>query len=210
MCFEELSYAMGELNAPETMSIVAEIVQLNENLVFEAIEALKKGMDIVSDRFDACEYFVGDLIYAGILMSQAENIMRPLIKNMAERNVIGKVIICTVYGDLHDIGKNIVNTVLESRGISTIDMGVDVAPADIVQVALDEDVAVVALSGVMRVSLDSMRMTVEAFKEAGIRDKVRIIVGGACVDEVSFKKTGADAWAYAPRDCADICCTWLK
>jgi len=209
--FEELAIAMGDLNENKVMEIIHKIMEDGGTYALKSLEAFQKGMDIVSERYDACEYFVGDLIFAGELMTQAVNFLSPALKQSPTSNkALGKVIICTVEGDLHDIGKNIVKTVLSSRGIDVIDLGVNVSPSVIVEQAIAEDVHIIALSGVLHFALVSMRRTAEAFEEAGMRDKVRILVGGACINEETFKTTNADAWTFSPSDCADLCCKWLE
>ena len=143
-------------------------------------------------------------------MTHAVNILRPALLEMrSDQETDRKVIICTVEGDLHDIGKNIVKAVLEGRGIHVIDLGVNLSPQAIVERTIAENIKVVALSGVLTYARESMKMTVEAFVNSGIRDQVKIIVGGACVNEGTFRETGADAWAANPKASADICCTWL-
>lgn len=211
MNFEKLTKAMGELNEPEVMAIVHQSADNSGESVFECLKALEKGMEIISARFDSCEYFVGDLIFAGELMTRAVNILRPILKGtQPDFTAAQKIIICTVEDDLHDIGKNIVKTVIEGRGINVIDLGVNISPNAIVKRAVAEDVHVIALSGVLTCARESMKRTVEAFSNAGIRDKVKIIVGGCCVDKNAYKATGADAWAVSARESADICYTWLS
>ena len=211
MDFDRLTKAMGDLNEREVMSIVSEIMADGGRDAIQSLLAFQEGMNIVSERYDACEYFVGDLIFAGELMTQAVNIMRlALSTNKGENGKIGEVIICTVDGDLHDIGKNIVKTVMESRGIGVIDLGVSVPPGVIVENAIQKKIKVIALSGVLHYALVSMQRASEAFQEAGIRDQVKIIVGGACINADTFKATGADSWSNNPSESVDICCRWLQ
>jgi dimethylamine corrinoid protein len=211
MKFEKLTKDMGDLNEPEVMAVVRKVADSSSDSVFECLKAFEKGMEIISARFDDCEYFVSDLIFAGEIMTHAVNILGPALKG-AQPDVTAaqKIIICTVEGDLHDIGKNIVKTVMEGRGVNVIDLGVNLSPDAIVQRAIAEDVRVIALSGVLTSARESMKRTVEAFRNAGIRDKVKIIVGGSCVDKNTYKTTGADAWAVSARESADICCAWLS
>ena len=211
MDFEKLAQAMGDLNEPAVVAAVSKIVENGGDGAYEALEAFHLGMQIVSDRFDNCEYFVADLIFAGAVMTQAVNILSPVLQGSQSRgSAVGKVVICTVEGDLHDIGKNIVKAVLEGRNISVLDLGVNLSPSVIVNKAIVERISVIALSGVLSYARESMKMTVEAFVNAGIRDRVKIIVGGSCVNESSYGEIGADAWAASPKECADICCEWLK
>lgn len=211
MNLKKLAQAMGDLDEREVNAIVQEIVDDGGNDVYEALEAFQKGMEIIGERFDSCEYFIGDLIFAGELMTHAVNILRPALQDKQPGKAATRdVIICTVEGDLHDIGKNIVKTVLEGRGINVIDLGVNASPGVIVERAILQNIRVIALSGVLTYSRETMKLTVDAFVNAGIRDEVKIIVGGSCVNENNYKKIGADAWAASPKDSADICCQWLK
>jgi len=211
MDFERLAQAVGDLNEPEVMAIVQEIVESDRSSAYESLKAFQKGMEIVGERFDSCEYFVGDLIFAGEVMTRAVNILRPALQEaFANKAPKKKVMICTVEGDLHDIGKNILKAILDGRGIEVIDLGVNKSPAVIVEAAIAEDVDVVALSGVLTYARESMIRTVEAFENAGIRNKVKIIIGGSCVTKDTYKLTGADAWAESPREGADICIDWLS
>lgn len=210
MDFEKLAAAMGDLNEPKVMELVHEIMEDGGTGALESLTAFQRGMGIVSDRYDAYEYFVGDLIFAGELMTQAVSLLRPALRDSSDSCAsLGKVIICTVDGDLHDIGKNIVKTVMESRGINVIDLGVNVSPSVIVSRAIAEDAKIIALSGVLQFALVSMRRTSEAFEAVGMRENVRLVVGGACVNEDTFKTTDADAWTLSPSDCVELCCKWL-
>jgi len=211
MEFEKLAQALAELDEPEVMAAVQKIVEDGGDCAYEALEAFHRGMEIIGDRFDRCEYFVADLIFVGTLMTQAVNMLRPVLRgNPSSRRTDRKVVICTVESDLHDIGKNIVKAVLEGRGINVFDLGVNISPDAIVEKAIAEGIRVVALSGVLSFAKVSMKLTVDAFANAGIRDEVKIIVGGACVNESTYKETGADAWSSNPKECADICSAWLE
>ena len=120
----------------------------------------------------------------------------------------GKIILCTVHGDIHDIGKNIVKSMLEAAGFDVLDLGIDVPPERILEVARTEDVRIIALSGVLMLALDSMKAVVDSFKVAGLRDNVKIIIGGNPVTEEACKIIGADAWAHSPQKGVEICSAW--
>ena len=208
MDFEKLAEAMGELEEDTIMEIVNEAAESEENANL-AMAALQKSMDIIGKRFEDGEYFIGDLIYAGEIMTDAMEILKDAISKSGG-SALGKMILCTVKDDLHDIGKNIVRAVMEAGGFEVIDLGVDVAPETIVEAAKKENISIVALSGVLTMSLNSMKDTVQAFADAGMRDQVKIIVGGAPVTEVSYLSTGADAWASTPQKSLAICKEWIK
>ena len=206
MDFEKLAAAMGELDEDTVMEMVEEAAK-SEETANAAMQAMQKGMETVGDLFASGDYFVSDLIYAGEVITDAMNILKGAIAKQGEAK-LGKLILCTVKDDLHDIGKNIVRAVLEAGGFEVLDLGVDVSPETIVETAKKENVKIIALSGILILALDSMKATSEAFEKAGMRDQVKIVVGGATVTETSFASTGADAWAFAPQQTLDICKGW--
>ena len=206
MDFEKLAAAMGELDEDTVMEMVEEAAK-SEETANAAMQAMQKGMETVGDLFASGDYFVSDLIYAGEVITDAMNILKGAIAKQGEAK-LGKLILCTVKDDLHDIGKNIVSAVLEAGGFEVLDLGVDVAPETIVETAKKENIKIIALSGILVLALDSMKATAEAFEKAGMRDQVKIVVGGATVTETSFASTGADAWAFAPQQTLDICKDW--
>ena len=175
------------------------------------MEACQKGMDTVGSLFEEGEYFVGDLIYAGELMTKAVEILKDaLITDGGEDTVKARMILCTVKDDLHDIGKNIVRSMLEAAGFEVLDLGIDVAPEKIVETAKAEGINIIGLSGVLTLAIDSMKDTIDAFKEAGMRDDVKIVIGGAPVNAEVCEQTGADAWASSPQTTIDYCKSWAK
>ena len=204
---ETIINAMRELDEDSLLDSVKQALDAGE--ASAALEACQKGMEGVGELFEEGEYFVGDLIFAGEIMTQAVELLKPALSESGDVGG-GKVLICTVRDDLHDIGKNIVKSLLEAGGFEVCDMGVDVKPSDIVDYAAKEDIRIIALSGVLTLSLEAMAETVEAFKAAGMRDKVRIIVGGAPVNEASGPATGSDAWTHSPQRAVELCRQWVK
>ena len=160
-------------------------------------------------RFEEGEYFVGDLIYAGELMTDAVGILKDALVSGDGTGTKTKMILCTVKDDLHDIGKNIVRSMLEAGGFDVLDLGIDVPAADIVKAAKENNIKIVALSGVLTLAVDSMKATVEAFKAEGMND-VKIIIGGAPVSESACKLTGADEWAHSPQKTVAVCKAWAE
>lgn len=202
---KKLTADMGELNEYAVLVCVREIAKMRPELVRDALDALSKGMDIVGERFDSFEYFVGDLIFAGEVFSEAMEILRPAFPPALTTEKKKKVILATVEGDLHDIGKNIVASVLESKGLEVVDLGVNVSPTVIAQRTIEEDAHIVALSAVLTSALDSMARTVDALVAAGIREKVIVVVGGACVNAAVAKRIKADFYGKTPEDTAAVC-----
>lgn len=207
--FENLAAAMGELDEDTVKEILEEVMADGGSAAQEALEACQKGMDTVGKLFEEGEYFVGDLIYAGELMTDAVAILKDALATGETTGARTRMILCTVKDDLHDIGKNIVRSMLEANGFDVLDLGIDVAPDTIVQRAKAENIKIVALSGVLTLALDSMKATVQAFKEAGL-DDVKIIIGGAPVSADACKNIGADEWAHSPQKTVDTCKAWAN
>ncbi len=201
--------AMADLEEDELYDFMNEIMDNGGEGVQDALEACQEGMKIVGDRFEEGEYFVGDLIYAGEILTEATNIIKPALTGDGQEKY-GKMILCTVKNDLHDIGKNIVRAMLEAGGFEVMDLGIDVDPQTIVDTAKNEGIKIIALSGVLTLAVDSMKDTIEAFKAAGMRDDVKIIVGGAPVTETVCASVGADEWALSPQKTVSVCQAWAS
>ncbi len=204
--FEALTQAMGELDEDTVKEILEQVVAEGAD-ANKAMEACQKGMDIVGNLFESGEYFVGDLIYAGELMTDAVVILKDSLVSGEATGPKTKMILCTVKDDLHDIGKNIVRSMLEAGGFEVLDLGIDVPAQKVVDTVKAEGIKIVALSGVLTLALDSMKATVAALKEAGLAD-VKVIIGGAPVGEAACVNIGADAWAHSPQKTVQVCKAW--
>ena len=204
--FENLAVAMGELDE-DTCKELLEAVSSPEEAE-KAMEACQKGMDTVGKLFEEGEYFVGDLIYAGELMTDAVEVLKPFLAGNASSGTKTRMILCTVKDDLHDIGKNIVRSMLEANGFDVLDLGIDCPASKVVETAKAEGIRIVALSGVLTLALDSMKATVEAIRSAGLDCK--IIIGGAPVSAEACKNIGADEWAHSPKKTVDTCKVWAE
>jgi len=202
--FENLAAAMGELDE-DTVKEILEAID-NADDANRAMEACQKGMDTVGKLFEEGEYFVGDLIYAGELMTDAVAILKDALVSGEAAGPKTRMILCTVKDDLHDIGKNIVRSMLEANGFDVLDLGIDCPVEKIVDTAKAENIKIVALSGVLTLALDSMKATVEAIRAAGLDCKV--IIGGAPVSAEACKNIGADEWAHSPQKTVDTCKAW--
>lgn len=204
--FKALAQAMGELDE-EAVKEMLESISTPEEAT-KAMEACQEGMNTVGNLFEEGEYFVGDLIYAGELMTDAVEVLKPLLASGNEGGAKTKMIICTVKDDLHDIGKNIVKSLLEAAGFDVIDLGIDVAPEKIVETAKAEGIKIIALSGVLTLALDSMKETIEALRSSGL--EVKVIVGGNPVTGEAAAAMGADDWAYSPQKTVKVCQGWAQ
>lgn len=206
MDYSKIKEAMQELDEDLFLELINEAMKDGD--VQAAMTACQEGMEEVGKRFEEGEYFVGDLIYAGEIMVAGMDIMKPALAGSGEGSKYGKMILCTVKDDLHDIGKNIVKAMLEAGGFEVLDLGIDVAPETIVTAAKENGIKTIALSGVLTLALDSMKNTIEAFKSAGMRDEVKIIIGGCPVSEEACRSMGADEWAYSPQKTVSVCQSW--
>ncbi len=209
--FDELAEAMGDLDEDVMTESLEQVMSEGGADAQKAMEACQKGMDIVGSRFEDGEYFVGDLIYAGELMTKAVDILKDaLVSGDGSDEVKAKMILCTVKDDLHDIGKNIVRSMLEAAGFDVVDLGIDVPADKIIETAKEQDIHIIGLSGVLTLAIDSMKATIEAMKEAGLRDDVKVIIGGAPVNAEVCEQVGADAWASSPQTTIDYCKKWAQ
>lgn len=204
--FENLATAMGELDE-DTVKELLEAVD-SEEAATSAMEACQKGIDTVGKLFEEGEYFVGDLIYAGELMTDAVEILKPYLAGAASSGAKTRMILCTVKDDLHDIGKNIVRSMLEANGFEVLDLGIDCPAEKVVETAKAEGIKIVALSGVLTLALDSMKATVQAIRDAGLDCKV--IIGGAPVSAEACANIGADEWAHSPQKTVATCKAWAE
>ena len=202
--FENLAAAMGELDEDTVKEILDAIDNVDD--ANKAMEACQKGMDTVGKLFEEGEYFVGDLIYAGELMTDAVEVLKPFLAGSESTGSKTRMILCTVKDDLHDIGKNIVRSMLEANGFDVLDLGIDCPAEKVVETAKAEGVKIVALSGVLTLALDSMKATVEALRASGL--DVKVIIGGAPVSAEACKNIGADEWAHSPQKTVATCKAW--
>jgi dimethylamine corrinoid protein len=206
--YEKLKEAMGDLEENSVIGMLKDVMKAGGGDAEKAMEACSKGMEIIGSRFDSGEYFVSDLVYAGELMRESVEILKDALIGSATATNMGKMILCTVKGDLHDIGKNIVKAMLVAGGFEVIDLGIDVDPKTIVDTAKKENIKIIALSGVLTLAIDAMGATIKAFAEANERGNVKIIIGGNPVNENVCALIGADEWAHSPQKTVDICKKW--
>jgi methylmalonyl-CoA mutase cobalamin-binding domain/chain len=186
----------------------AEALQRAKQLLDEGVAPLEilaigsKAMEVVGQRFEKGVYFLPHLMMAGEMVKQISNLIKPLIQQHKTEDKAGKVLIGTVEGDIHDIGKNIVVFLLETNGFEVHDIGINQKPVKFVQAVIEFQPTIVGMSGLLTLAFDSMKRTVEAIEEAGLRKEVRIMIGGGIVTEKIKEYSGADA--YAPDAMAGL------
>jgi len=157
-------------------------------------EFMVPAMDEVGRRFEANEYFVPELLISARAMKSALELIRPILVARGDKP-IGRVAIGTVKGDLHDIGKNLVASLLEGGGFEVIDLGVNVTPEKFIETVKEKNANIVAMSALLTTTMPSMKTTIEALKQAGVRDKVKVLIGGAPITQKYADEIGADGYS---------------
>jgi methanogenic corrinoid protein MtbC1 len=173
------------------------------------LEDSRSGMEVVGKRFASGEYFIPDLIYSGEILRQISEIVKPLLTGTSSQKKLGKFLLATVAGDIHDIGKDIVAFMMDISGFEVIDMGIDVPKDKIVAKIKETKPQIVGLSGFLTLAFDSMKETIDAIKAAGLRNNVKIMIGGGQIDEEVRKYTGADAYRPDAVACVALSKEWL-
>jgi methanogenic corrinoid protein MtbC1 len=190
---KKLVNAIADMKEEAALEIVKKMVEDGSDPM-EILDAARQAMDLVGQRYEKGDYFLPELMLAGEVMAQITDLVKPELAKAPEVEHRGKVLIGTVDGDIHDIGKNIVTFMLDVNGFDVLDLGVDVSPQKFVEAIGDFQPQVVGLSGFLTLAFDAMKETVEAIKEAGLRDGVKIMVGGGQVNDEISEYAGADAY----------------
>jgi len=205
---EELTNAVANLEEQEALKLTQEKLDRGDDPQ-GVLEESRKGMELVGKRFSEGEYFLPELIYSGEIFKAIAEIVKPKLTQDVGTKKIGKCIIGTVAGDIHDIGKDIVVFMLDVSGFEVYDLGVDVPPQKFVDKIKETSAPIVGLSGFLTLAFDSMKETVEAIKAAGLRDKVKIMIGGGQIDEEIRKYAGADAYGRDAMTGVALAKGWL-
>ncbi|NBJ14241.1 MAG: cobalamin-binding protein [Dehalobacter sp. 4CP] len=209
--FSEVSVAMGELDEDNLLSMLKEFVNSNpsQEEAQKVVAACQNGMATVGDLFEKGEYFVGDLIFAGEILTTAIETLKPVLGAQSWRNT-GVMVLGTVAGDLHDIGKNIFRSMAEASGFQVHDLGIDQSAGEFVKKIKEVNPAIVGLSGVLTLALESMKNIVDALEQEGLRSKVKVIIGGNPVTKEACEVIGADAFTTNAAEGIKICQKWLS
>ena len=177
--------------------VVKELVQqaIDEGIPAKEIlsDGLLSGMDIIGEKFKNNEVFVPEVLVAARAMNMGAALLKPLLAEEGNE-AVGKVCLGTVKGDMHDIGKNLVKMMMEGKGLEVVDLGTDVSPEKYVETAISENCQIIACSALLTTTMSVMKDVVEAAEKAGIRDKVKIMVGGAVLTKEYADSIGADAY----------------
>jgi methylmalonyl-CoA mutase cobalamin-binding domain/chain len=204
----ELVNAMVDMREEDALKLTKEMVA-NGADPMEILDACKEALEIIGQRFEEGEAFVPELVMAGEMMGQITDLVKPQIEQDAPVEPLGKVLMGTVAGDIHDIGKDVVVFMLDANGFEVIDLGIDVAPETFVEKIRETQPDVVGLSGLLTLAFESMKETVDAIQAAGLRDEVKIMIGGAPVDEHVQEYAGADDWGADAMQAVSLVKKWV-
>jgi corrinoid protein of di/trimethylamine methyltransferase len=206
---EENTMDMLEISAKLQAGKAKEVKALVQQAIDEGIsaktileEGLLSGMSVIGEKFKNNEVFVPEVLVAARAMNMGASLLKPLLAEAGVK-ASGKVCIGTVKGDLHDIGKNLVKMMMEGKGLEVVDLGTDVAPETFVQTAIEQNCQIICCSALLTTTMGVMEDVVTATKAAGIRDKVKIMVGGAPVTDAFCQRIGADAYTADAASAAD-------
>ena len=206
----KLAQLLSDLKEPEALAYVDEALGKGtaaEELLGEAQE----GMNVVGERFAKGEYFIPDLVFSGEILKGVVQKLEPKLKagSGKEAKRLGKVVVGTVAGDIHDIGKDLVVFTLDVNGFEVTDLGIDVPVQKFVDAVKETGSTVVGLSGFLTLAFDSMKETVDALAKAGLRDKIKIMIGGGQIDDQVQKYTGADAYGRDAMAAVQLAKGWI-
>jgi methanogenic corrinoid protein MtbC1 len=205
---KKLVNAIADMREQEALELVKEMVE-GDSGPMAILDTAREAMAIVGQRYDEGQYFLPELMMAGEILSQITEIVKPELAKMPEIKRVGKVLIGTVEGDIHDIGKNIVTFMLDVNGFEVLDLGVNVPPQKFVEAIGDFEPQVVGLSGFLTLAFDVMKETIDAIQAAGLRDQVKVIIGGGQVNDQVMAHTGADAYGRDAMAAVKLAKDWI-
>jgi methylmalonyl-CoA mutase cobalamin-binding domain/chain len=188
---DDISEAIVDMDETAAIQMAEEMLDAGTDPL-EILEKCREGMSIVGERFENGDFFLSEMIMAAEIFTQVMDSIRPRLRRSASKS-IGKILMGTVQGDVHDIGKNIVIALLEAEGFDVMDLGVDVPPGRFVEAIRKHEPDIVGMSSLLTVAIESTKQTIDAITEAGLRDKVKIIIGGGRVDEYARDYLEPDA-----------------
>ena len=189
----DLVNTLADLKEDEALKIVRERLVSGEDPL-KILEESRKALEIVGKRFAQCEYFIPELVYSGEILREITGIVKPKLTGALKIKRLGKIVFGTVSGDIHDIGKDIVVFMLDVNGFEVFDLGIDVPAQKFVEKIKETGAGIVGLSGFLTLAFDSMKDTINAVTAAGLRGRVKIMIGGGQMNEDVRKYTGADAY----------------
>jgi len=205
---KDLVKTLADLEEKEALKIVEDRLSTGEDPL-KILDDARRAVELVGKRFSDGEYFIPDLVYAGEILKEITDMVKPKLTKAAELKRLGKVVVGTVAGDIHDIGKDIVVFMLDVNGFEVLDLGIDVPAQKFVDAIKNTGSRVVGLSGFLTLAFQSMKDTVETIKKAGLREGVKIMIGGGQIDDQVRSFTGADAYGKDAMEAVKLAKGWI-
>ncbi|MBM3176297.1 MAG: cobalamin-binding protein [Chloroflexi bacterium] len=205
----ELANALANLEEDKVRQLVQQRMNPNADAL-SVVDELRKGMDIVGERYKSKEYFLSELIISGEMFKESMAVIEPRLKAGKKGEPLGKMVLGTVKGDIHNIGKDIVATLLTAAGFEVYDLGIDVPPEKFVEKLNQTDSTILGMSGLLTPAFESMKETVKAVEAAGLRNRVKVIIGGGIVTEQVGRYVGADAFTDDASEGLEMCRRFVK
>jgi len=199
---------LADLKEGEVIKLTKERLEAGEDAMV-ILEDSRKAMEIVGNRFADGEYFLPELVYSSELLKQITELVKPHLTRSTETKRLGKVVIGTVAGDIHDIGLNIVDFMLDANGFQVYNLGVDVPVERFVEKLKETDARILGLSGFLTPAFDVMKETVQAVEAAGLRDRTKIMIGGGQIDDEVRKYASADAYGKDAMVAVSLAKGWV-
>ena len=200
--------AIANMMEEEALKLTQQMLDANEDPK-QILGYAREAMEIVGKRYENGEYFLPELVLSGEMLNQISELVKPKLAHAPDVERFGKVIVGTVEGDIHDIGKDMVVFMLDASGFEVIDLGIDVPAEQFVETVRETGSKVVGLSGFLTLAFDSMKTTIEAFDAAKLRDQVKIMIGGGQVNEQIVAYTGADAYGKDAQEAVNLADGWI-
>ena len=205
---KELIDAITEMREEDALKITTQMLDAGTDPL-DVLETCREAMEVIGNRFEAGDCFIPELMLSGEMLSQISTMIKPRLESEASTEKLGKVVLGTVEGDIHDIAKDIVGFMLDINGFEVTDLGVDVPPEKFVETVKETGAKIVGLSGFLTLAYDPMKATVTALKAAGLND-VKVMIGGGQVDDQIRQYTGADAYGKDAMAAVALAKEWAK
>jgi methanogenic corrinoid protein MtbC1 len=207
---EKIKAAFLSMKRFEAIEAVKEAIKSGED-PFAILTACREGMEEVGKRFETGEFFLSELIYSAEVFKQAGDILEPrLLEGLAEADSRGAVVFGTPLGDIHDLGKNLVITLMRSQGFTIHDLGVDVPPRRFIDEIQRTDAPILAMSALITPAFVSMKEVISLLEEKGLRERTLVIIGGGVTTEFARQEMGADAQTLDPTEAIQLCKEYMK
>jgi methylmalonyl-CoA mutase cobalamin-binding domain/chain len=207
---DKIADAIANVDSQSNLSGLIEQALHEQTSAVDIIErGLRKGLQELGRKYEAGEFFLSELLYGASMIDESMKLLAPHM-TVGRLEAKGRIVLGTVRGDIHDIGKNIFKLMADANGFEVYDLGVDVSPEEFLKAVIEKDPHVLGLSALLTTTISEMATIIEALKKAGVRDKLKVLLGGNAVTESFGKEIGADAAAHDAVQGIDFCSKWVK